>query len=195
MWPKYEEKYREDRLCCCEYRDLNGKSNHLLALCCNCQAIDESCERLVTCRRIPTDLWDQVVFVINDRLRIPCPGGARKVDFKKVVVFLIPPCALAISAVNIFLTISAILALSFLIHKISLLGSSHQYSFFLFLSMLLSFICLSFYLGTHQYIQPKPVPFCIVVLLVMLGLICLFHDKLFFGQIYSSVPNSFHCLW
>jgi palmitoyltransferase len=190
MWPRYEEKYHEDRLCCCEYRDLNGTSNHLLGLCCNCQAIDESFEHLITCRRIPAGLLNQVILVINDRIRIPCPGGARKVDFKKVAVFLIPPCSIALSTVNSFSAISSTLALSLLCNRVSLVFSSHQYSLLLFVSMLLSFICLAVYLQVNQYIQPRPVILFIVVLIVILGL-----TSLFYGESYFSVPPSVRCLW
>ena len=139
MWPKYEDKYSEDRpLCCCGYRDLQGNRNHLLALCCNCQAVDESFERLMTCRRIPSDLLDQITFVINDRLRVPYPGGAQRVDFKKIVYLFIPPCCLFISTVNILFTVPVMIGLSILIYRLSTSSSRHQFSFILFLSMMLS---------------------------------------------------------
>jgi palmitoyltransferase len=35
----------EDPLCCCEYIDSNGERSHILALCCDCDTLDDSFER------------------------------------------------------------------------------------------------------------------------------------------------------
>lgn len=32
-------------LCCCEYIDRNGEKNHVAAFLCDCQDLDEGCER------------------------------------------------------------------------------------------------------------------------------------------------------
>ena len=34
-----------DSLCCCEYIDRKGKNNHLLACCCDCEALDSVCDQ------------------------------------------------------------------------------------------------------------------------------------------------------
>lgn len=35
----------EEPLCCCEYVDRRGERNHLAACCCDCEELDESCDR------------------------------------------------------------------------------------------------------------------------------------------------------
>lgn len=32
-------------LCCCEYIDRNGEKNHVAACLCDCQDLDEGCDR------------------------------------------------------------------------------------------------------------------------------------------------------
>lgn len=36
---------RLDTLCCCEYENEHGERSHILACCCDCQALDEACDR------------------------------------------------------------------------------------------------------------------------------------------------------
>jgi len=35
----------KDALCLCEYDDVEGQRQHLLAMCCDCDAIDVACDR------------------------------------------------------------------------------------------------------------------------------------------------------
>ncbi|BES94146.1 DHHC palmitoyltransferase [Nesidiocoris tenuis] len=80
-----------DFLCCCEFVDLKGERNHLLACCCNCHEVDACCERFVTCRRIPRTLLRKIFLTAVDRMRIPWRGGAVQISLDAVApIFLLP---------------------------------------------------------------------------------------------------------
>ena len=34
-----------DPLCCCEYVNVDGERSHILAVCCDCEAIDDTFDR------------------------------------------------------------------------------------------------------------------------------------------------------
>ncbi|XP_067009768.2 palmitoyltransferase ZDHHC23 isoform X3 [Anabrus simplex] len=40
---------RSDPLCCCEYVNSNDERSHILECCCNCEVLDQTCERLNCC--------------------------------------------------------------------------------------------------------------------------------------------------
>lgn len=48
MKPVKKKKTEEpelEPLCCCEYIDRNGEKNHVAACLCDCQDLDEGCDR------------------------------------------------------------------------------------------------------------------------------------------------------
>lgn len=71
--------YDDSALCCCEYINEDKERSHLLATLCNCEAIDEAFERLFTRQSIEKQNLARIMDTISDRLRIPWPGGAKKV--------------------------------------------------------------------------------------------------------------------
>lgn len=42
-------------LCCCEYENNQGDRSHILACCCDCEALDQAAERCITCQCSPRD--------------------------------------------------------------------------------------------------------------------------------------------
>lgn len=49
MKPVKKKKTEEpelEPLCCCEYIDRNGEKNHVATCLCDCQDLDEGCDRL-----------------------------------------------------------------------------------------------------------------------------------------------------
>ncbi|KAK3867595.1 hypothetical protein Pcinc_026950 [Petrolisthes cinctipes] len=68
----------DSALCCCEYINEDGERSHLLATLCNCDAVDEGFDRLVTRRTVGNEHLNRIMDTISDRLRIPWYGGARK---------------------------------------------------------------------------------------------------------------------
>lgn len=39
------QRKEEETLCCCEYVNRYGERSHVAACCCDCQDLDEACER------------------------------------------------------------------------------------------------------------------------------------------------------
>ena len=35
----------DEALCCCEYINLQGERSHVAACCCDCEDLDEACDR------------------------------------------------------------------------------------------------------------------------------------------------------
>lgn len=88
-------------LCLCEYMNQHGQRSHLLMCCCNCEAFDTLCTKLCcgdldeTAEHSTRSRWRLCLDVFSDifdRIRIPCPGGARRFDidlvFALVIVFI-----------------------------------------------------------------------------------------------------------
>ncbi|XP_072579727.1 palmitoyltransferase ZDHHC23 isoform X1 [Vulpes vulpes] len=76
-------------LCCCEYIDRNGEKNHVAACLCDCQDLDDGCDRWITCKSVQPETCERIMDTVSDRLRIPWLRGAKKVN-----VSIIPPLIL-----------------------------------------------------------------------------------------------------
>ena len=63
-------------LCCCEYRNRHGDKAHVLGCCCACDELDSAADRLLRGKAVRRDAIDSVLQEIDDRLRVPLPGGA-----------------------------------------------------------------------------------------------------------------------
>ena len=63
-------------LCCCEYYNNQGEKSHLLALCCDCQALDSAVDSLVSGSDVKSDTVREILDVVEERMRIPWRGGA-----------------------------------------------------------------------------------------------------------------------
>ncbi|XP_055284468.1 palmitoyltransferase ZDHHC23 isoform X4 [Moschus berezovskii] len=78
-------------LCCCEYIDRNGEKNHVAACLCDCQDLDEGCDRWITCKSVQPETCEKIMDTISDRLRIPWLRGAKKVNISILPpLFLLP---------------------------------------------------------------------------------------------------------
>uniref|UniRef100_A0A8C5JYD1 Palmitoyltransferase n=1 Tax=Jaculus jaculus TaxID=51337 RepID=A0A8C5JYD1_JACJA len=93
MKPPAKKKKTEDPelepLCCCEYVDRTGERNHVAACLCDCQDLDEGCDRWLTCKSARPETCERILDTVSDRLRIPWLRGAKKVN-----ISIIPPLAL-----------------------------------------------------------------------------------------------------
>ena len=53
-------------LCCCEYENEEGERSHILACCCDCQALDETCDRLVLLLLfLLSSVWVLLLLTVN----------------------------------------------------------------------------------------------------------------------------------
>jgi hypothetical protein len=113
----------DEALCCCEYYDRHGNRVHVLQLCCACEEIDEAADRLLRGNGIGKDLIDEIVREVDDRLRVPLPGGAWHIGVPGAVPWVLLPPLLLIggySAFMLLLVACAILPLLLWWHRRSL---------------------------------------------------------------------------
>ncbi|XP_017530445.1 palmitoyltransferase ZDHHC23 [Manis javanica] len=85
-------------LCCCEYVDRNGEKNHVAACLCDCQDLDEGCERWVTCKSVQPETCERIMDTISDRLRIPWLRGAKKVNISILPPLILLPVFLRVAS-------------------------------------------------------------------------------------------------
>nr|XP_033798500.1 palmitoyltransferase ZDHHC23 [Geotrypetes seraphini]XP_033798501.1 palmitoyltransferase ZDHHC23 [Geotrypetes seraphini]XP_033798502.1 palmitoyltransferase ZDHHC23 [Geotrypetes seraphini]XP_033798504.1 palmitoyltransferase ZDHHC23 [Geotrypetes seraphini] len=105
----------EEPLCCCEYIDRDGKKNHLAACFCNCEDLDEACDRWITCKSLQPDTLQNITETFSDRFRIPWLRGAKKVDVSFVLPLVLLPVCLHVAALHLLLTIIILSSLPVLV--------------------------------------------------------------------------------
>ncbi|GFS21470.1 palmitoyltransferase [Elysia marginata] len=82
-------------LCCCEYINMHGEKTHILAICCDCEALDETFDKIFKCEPVPDSTLDKLLSVLGDRLRIPTFFGAGAVKIRPDIftpMFVVPSC-------------------------------------------------------------------------------------------------------
>lgn len=60
--------------------------------------------RLICCRRVPEQTRSGMLLTLQDRMRFPWPGGARRVHVTTVLPIVLVPAALALAACSLFWT-------------------------------------------------------------------------------------------
>ncbi|XP_074070655.1 palmitoyltransferase ZDHHC23 isoform X1 [Macrotis lagotis] len=90
-------------LCCCEYIDRNGQKNHLVASFCDCQDLDEGCERWITCKSLQPETFERIMDTISDRFRIPWLRGAKKINISIIPPIILLPIFLHVASWHLLL--------------------------------------------------------------------------------------------
>ncbi|CAL9698019.1 unnamed protein product [Knipowitschia caucasica] len=94
----------EETLCCCEYVNEQGERSHVAACCCNCEDLDDVCDRLLKREEQKAGAFSKVTEVLTDRIRVPWLwGGARKVDLSIIPPLVLLPVVLHIAALHFLL--------------------------------------------------------------------------------------------
>ncbi|XP_059693994.1 palmitoyltransferase ZDHHC23 isoform X1 [Haemorhous mexicanus] len=93
----------EEPLCCCEYVDRRGRRNHLAACCCDCEELDDGCDRWLTCKSLPPGALERIGDSIADRLRVPWFSGAVKINVSLVPPLVLLPVFLHVAALHFLL--------------------------------------------------------------------------------------------
>ncbi|KAK3107111.1 hypothetical protein FSP39_007346 [Pinctada imbricata] len=103
----------EEALCCCEFEDEKGERSHILACCCNCEAVDQACDSFITCKGIPDDIAWRIIKTFEDRCRIPgfLGGGARKLPIGSTVPVIAIPLCLTIGTIGPIFTCLVLLSM------------------------------------------------------------------------------------
>lgn len=100
--PKVLEE--EETLCCCEYVNMHGERSHVAACCCDCEDLDDACDRFLKREPQKPDSLSQVAAVWTDRIRVPWLwGGARKVDLSIIPPLVFLPVLLHLAALHFLL--------------------------------------------------------------------------------------------
>ena len=90
----------DDPLCCCEYRNRRGERAHVLQCCCACDEVDQAADSLIRGQAVSRDHLDEILSEIDDRLRLPLPGGAWHIGVPGAVPWVVLPMILLIGAVS-----------------------------------------------------------------------------------------------
>lgn len=100
-----------DPLCCCEYENESGERSHILACCCDCQALDEACDRCLTCKGVPVTTMDRLLNTLADRCRLPSltGRGAVKVRIDVITPVVVIPCCLLFASLGPVATVISFL--------------------------------------------------------------------------------------
>ncbi|XP_055680224.1 palmitoyltransferase ZDHHC23-B [Lutzomyia longipalpis] len=96
------EKIYPDPLCCCEYIDRNNERNHILACCCNCVDLDAAADRLFRCQSVTHLQRSNMLLTLQDRIRAPWFGGAKKVATVDVLPIIVLPAMLYTAAISLY---------------------------------------------------------------------------------------------
>jgi len=95
----------ESGLCCCEYVNSQGERSHLLALCCDCEALDSAVDTLVKGGHPSSDKVREVLDVMEERLRFPWKGGAVKIPLSSTIPFILLPGLMMLASVHYIMAI------------------------------------------------------------------------------------------
>ncbi|XP_066202904.1 palmitoyltransferase ZDHHC23 isoform X1 [Saccopteryx leptura] len=98
-------------LCCCEYIDRNGEKNHVATCLCDCQDLDEGCERWITCKSVQPETCERIMDTISDRLRIPWLRGAKKVNISIIPPLILLPILLQVASWHFFMGVVVLTSL------------------------------------------------------------------------------------
>lgn len=98
-------------LCCCEYFNIKGERTHLLALCCECDELDNAVDQCLKGGGFTDEKCVAILEVISDRLRIPWPSGALKFDFEVLLPVLILYSSLYIASLDFVFTVLSLVYL------------------------------------------------------------------------------------
>ncbi|BFZ25640.1 hypothetical protein BsWGS_28680 [Bradybaena similaris] len=96
-----------ESLCCCEYNNMHGEKSHLLAMCCDCEALDETFDKIFKCERLPESTIDRLLNTISDRCRLPtCFGqGAVKLRPDVATPAIVVPLCLVLATIHPVMTV------------------------------------------------------------------------------------------
>lgn len=101
----------DELLCCCEYIDRHGSRSHMVACCCDCEDLDEACDRWMNKEPQNPDSVSRALATINDRLRVPWISGARQIDVSLIPPLILLPVFLHIAALHYLLGIIMLTAM------------------------------------------------------------------------------------
>lgn len=161
----------EDTLCCCEYVNRRGERSHVAACCCDCEDLDEACDRFLKRQPQKDESFSKVAEVFTDRIRVPWLwGGARKVDLSIIPPLILLPVLLHIAAFHFLLGVVVLIGLPVLVLWYYYVTHRKKGQTLFFLSLALFSLGYMYYLFV-SVVVPRGDVGVVQLVLVTLGLI------------------------
>ncbi|XP_074550077.1 palmitoyltransferase ZDHHC23-B isoform X2 [Halichoeres trimaculatus] len=171
----------EETLCCCEYVNRHGDRSHVAACCCDCEDLDDACDRFLKRESQKPESLSNVAAVVTDRIRVPWLwGGARKVELSIIPPLVLLPLLLRLAALHFLLGIVVLTALPGLVLWYYYFTHRKKGRTLFFLSLALFSLSYMYYLFITQVFPSGDVSMVqvtVVTVGMVLTLVALFHTK------------------
>ncbi|XP_069559689.1 palmitoyltransferase ZDHHC23-B [Brachyistius frenatus] len=171
----------EETLCCCEYVNRHGDRSHVAACCCDCEDLDEACDRFLKKEPQKPESLSRVAEVVSDRIRVPWLwGGARKLDLSIIPPLILLPVLLHLAALHFLLALVVLTALPGLVLFYYYFTHRKKGRTLFFLSLALFSLAYMYYLFITEVFPRGDVgllELAVVSAGVVLTLLALIHTK------------------
>ncbi|XP_041669941.1 palmitoyltransferase ZDHHC23-B isoform X1 [Cheilinus undulatus] len=171
----------EETLCCCEYVNRHGERSHVAACCCDCEDLDDACDRFLKREPQKPDSMSSVAEVFTDRIRVPWLwGGARRVDLSLIPPLILLPVLLRLAALHFLLGLVVLTALPGLVLWYYYFTHRKKGRTLFFLSLALFSLAYMYYLFITEVFPSgdvSHVQLTVVTTGVILTLAALIHTK------------------
>ncbi|KAM4718348.1 palmitoyltransferase ZDHHC23-B [Anableps anableps] len=176
-----KEEEKEEVLCCCEYVNRHGERSHVAACCCDCEDLDDACDRFLKQEPQKPEALSHVAAVVSDRIRVPWFwGGARKLDLSIIPPLVLLPALLHLAALHFLLGVLVLTALPGLVLWYYFFTHRKKGRTLFFLSLALFSLAYMYYLFISEVFPRGDVgqfELATVSLGVVLTLLALIHTK------------------
>ncbi|XP_047424691.1 palmitoyltransferase ZDHHC23-B isoform X2 [Mugil cephalus] len=176
-----KEEEEEETLCCCEYVNRHGERSHVAACCCDCEDLDDACDRFFKREAQKPESLSQVAAVVSDRIRVPWLwGGARKLELSIIPPLVLLPALLHLAAFHFLLGLVVLTALPGLVLWYYYFTHRKKGQTLFFLSLAIFSLGYMYYLFVTEVFPRGDVGLRQLVLVsvgVVLTLLALFHTK------------------
>ncbi|XP_061614768.1 palmitoyltransferase ZDHHC23-B isoform X2 [Phyllopteryx taeniolatus] len=171
----------QEHLCCCEYVNRHGKRSHVAACCCDCEDLDDACDRFFKREPQNPESLSHVAADISDRFRIPwLRGGARRVDLSVIPPLVLLPTLLHLAAFHFLVGVAVLITLPGLVLWYYYFTHRKKARTLFFLSLALFSLAYMYYLFVSKVVPRGgigAVQVAVVTTGVLLTLLGLAHTK------------------
>ena len=122
--PRNLRQESDNSLCFCEYYNRNNERTHILFCCCNCEAFDETCTYIL-CQGNRNESnegkglikrFDETLDDILDRIRIPSPNGAVKINTDLLISLITIFFYISIGTINFVCSLVTLIGIPMLLY-------------------------------------------------------------------------------
>ncbi|XP_044140094.1 palmitoyltransferase ZDHHC23 [Bufo gargarizans] len=170
----------DDVLCCCEYINQKGERSHLAACLCDCEDLDEACDRWITCKSLQPEVLVRAIETASDRFRVPWIRGAKKVDLSVLPPLVLLPISLHVAAFHVLLGVVVLSSLPILVIWYYQLTHRRKGKTLLFLSLALFSLGYMYYIFVQEVLLKGHIGwghFSAITCGLLLTLLCLSKAK------------------